>query len=370
MQAQIADLEAMPRRSAAIEGLLKQLREELGSVGQRRRGSAMWGDAVKALQNDTAIREWLPDQWYELALGEIPRAQVAEYCLYREFFRRPRRLNSLETLGLIAIRYPRIERLPDSATPAVWRQIGKPADHWRAFLKLTLDFYVRAYSAVDIQTDFLRWLGVRVRKTYLIGPDATLLGRNQRLWPLIRGPGRRSRLVNLLLAYLQLDPGDAEARSTVNELLYAAWDTIAPMLKSYPDGRLLDLVPEASLTEVHEAWLCPVTRRILDTTLDGLTPYLPHTLDPNLSRCRAIEMPRLPKAYWKEARGQPASVDEITHWLEHDPDVQQARELGIWTEFSDRIASFAPYFRVVEHSAQQSGPLLRKLRGAFQGGKG
>ncbi|MGH9892753.1 MAG: hypothetical protein ACREA0_12340, partial [bacterium] len=287
IQAQIADLEAMPWRSPAIEGLLKQLREELGTTGQRRRGTAMWGDAVKALQNDTAIREWLPDQWYELAFGDIPRAQVAEYCLYREFFRRPRRLNSLETLGLVALRYPRIERLPDSTTPAVWRQLGKPTEHWRVFLKLALDFYVRAYTAVDIPAGFLRWLGVPVRKTYLIGPDATPSGRNQRLWPLIRRPGRRSRLVNLLLAYLQLDPGGAEARSTVNDLLYAAWDTIAPMLKSYPDGRMLDLVVEVSLTEVCEAWLCPVTRRILDTTLDGITPYLPHTLDPSLSRCRA-----------------------------------------------------------------------------------
>jgi hypothetical protein len=224
---------------------------------------------VKGLQNDIAVREWLPDQWYELALGEIPKAQVAEYCLYREFFRRPRRLNSLETLGLVALRYPRLERVPDAATQ---RYGGSLGNQWRAFLKLTLDFYVRAYSAVDIPTDFLRWLGVRVRKTYLIGPDATSSGRHQRLWPLIRGPGRRSRLVNILLAYLQLDPGDAEARLTVNDLLYAAWDTIAPMLKSYPDGRLLDLVPEASLTEVHEAWLYPVTRRILDTTLDGLTP--------------------------------------------------------------------------------------------------
>lgn len=141
------------------------------------------------------------------------------------------------------------------------------------------------------------------------------------------------------------------------------------MLKSYPDGHLLDLVVEAALTEVCEAWLCPVTRRILDTTLDGITPYLPHTLDPSLSRCRAIEMPKLPKAYWQEARGQRASVDEITHWLEHDPHVHQARELGIWTEFSDRIASFAPYFRVVEHSAQQSGALLRSDEARFKAGK-
>ncbi len=369
IRAEVEELERATKASSILKPVLDQRRRDLDQALAGRIGQANWADALKGLQNDIAVREWLPDQWYELALGEIPRAQVAEYCLYREFFRRPRRLNSLETLGLIAIRYLRIERLTDSATPAVWRQIGKPADHWRAFLKLTLDFYVRAYSAVDIPTDFIRWLGVRVRKTYLIGPDATPSGRNQRLWPLIRGPGRRSRLVNLLLAYLQLDPGDAEARSTVNELLYEAWETIAPMLKSYPDGRLLDLAPEASLTEVHEAWLCPVTRRILDTTLDGLTPYLPPALDPSLSRCRAIEMPKLPKAYWQEARGQRASGDEITHWLEHDPGVHQARELGIWTEFSDRIASFAPYFRVVEHSAQQSGALLRGYEERFKAGK-
>jgi DEAD/DEAH box helicase domain-containing protein len=79
---------------------------------------------VKGLQNDIAVREWLPDQWYELALGEIPKAQVAEYCLYREFFRRPRRLNSLETLGLVALRYPRLERVPDAATQRYGGSLG------------------------------------------------------------------------------------------------------------------------------------------------------------------------------------------------------------------------------------------------------
>src|SRR5690606_33319125 len=46
-----------------------------------------------------------------------------------------------------------------------------------------------------------------------------------------------------------------------------------------------------------------------------------------------------------------------------------ARERGVWTEFSDRIASHSPYFQVGEHSAQQSGKRLRDLERDFKAGK-
>ena len=59
----------------------------------------------------------------------------------------------------------------------------------------------------------------------------------------------------------------------------------------------------------------------------------------------------------------------MERWLEEDQLIARNREIGVWTEFSDRIAAFSEYFRVGEHSAQQSGSRLRALESQFKAGE-
>lgn len=368
-----AELEALERIPMLPQPLIDRRsvlrgRANNGDQASEVEGLLSWSEARQALQSSHAVRRWLGEQWNELALGAVPGKEVAKFCLYRELFRRPRRMNSLETLGLAALRYPHVERLSDERRPAEWRARGLPGKTWRQFLTIALDYFVRAYSAVDIPRDYVKWLGIPVRPLFLIGPDADRPEIGQVRWPMVRARGRRPRLVRLLAEYLRLDPESTEEAERINDLLREAWHTIQPTLSQFPDGAQLALEEHVELREVHDAWICPVTRRVLPATLDGITPYLPENSDPAFTRCEAIRMPRLPLPFWRESGGRSWSRDEIGEWLESDAELQAVRRKGVWTEFSDRIASVAPYFRVVEHSAQQSGQRLRGYEERFKRG--
>ena len=76
------------------------------------------------------VRKWMLNHWRNLPLAELPARDVGHFCILREFARRPRRQNSIETLGLVAIRYPRLE--------AVGRQAF---DCHTAFLYLPLPYF-------------------------------------------------------------------------------------------------------------------------------------------------------------------------------------------------------------------------------------
>ena len=84
--------------------------------------------------------------------------EFADFCLYREFFRRPKRMNSAETMGLVSLRYPSLE---GKGPPPGW---PLPPEEWTIFLKLVLDFFVRDPSAVQVEDAYLRWMGIPVRE--------------------------------------------------------------------------------------------------------------------------------------------------------------------------------------------------------------
>jgi ATP-dependent helicase YprA (DUF1998 family) len=365
----VQGLEQAARGNPVLRPVLEGQRRALAQARVEHPGRISWRNAAESLPNDKAIRDWMPDHWRQLAFGSIRSDDVARFCLYREFLRRPTRLNSLETLGLVALSYPRLTAVPDTAVPVAWARRGQSGDRWRDFLKVCVDFFVRAYTAVDVPDHYIRWLGLPVRKKFLIGPDAPEHTRWQVVWPLGRGTGRPPRLVRLLSVVLKLDLADPDAQAVIEECLRAAWVQIQPLLRHYPDGYLLSLEEQGELVEVREAWLCPVTKRLIDTTVGGVTPYLPANLEPSLTQCVRVTMPVVPHPYWRLPTGQALSVAEALAWLETDATVGAAREAGVWPEFSDRIAAFAPYFRVAEHSAQQGGDVLRRYEASFKRGR-
>ena len=140
-----------------------------------------------------------------------------------------------------------------------------------------------------------------------------------------------------------------------------------PYLQEFGDGYLLKLDEVAVLSELLSGAICPYTARVLDTTLNGISPYLPERGLPE--RCQPIKLPRVPKAYWRDTSGRETDQGEIDDWLENDSDVRQARALGIWSNLNDRIAANAPYFEAAEHSAQLSGQRLRGLERRFKDGE-
>ena len=360
LQKQIDQLRAIG--SPELRPLLEQQEAKLAQARVASGlGTLSWEAAIDRLKNDSSLRR-MHRYFGKMTYLPVDLEKFANFCLYREFFRRPKRMNSAETMGIISLRYPNLE---GKEPPRGW-----PLRHedWPVFLKLVLDFFVRGdASAVNVEDTYLRWMGIPVRKRYVQGPSHhEELTRHQRAWPAVRPKVRPGRMPRLLRNAAGLDDSPS-SNDRINEALKNAWEALLPCLQAVGDGYLLRLDKVAMLSELPSGEICPYTGRVLDATLNGLSPYLPERGEPE--KCRAFDPPRVPKAYWRDSAGREADREEILEWLNTDPKVREARELGVWSNLSDRVAGNAPYFEAAEHSAQLDGRRLRELEQRFKDGE-
>lgn len=368
LRAELQALEAIPL--AALERRREELRRQLSGAQGAAEGHLRWSEALDVLQQTPMVDRWLPLVWKERNLPSPSSRDLARLMMLREFIFRPKRQTTLETLGLVALRYPRIEDLGELSMPSAWKRAGRSLPDWKALLKISLDFFVRSRTAVKVPEFLLRWMGVTTKPRYLLGPGADISQpTKQNVWPQVGPQGViRSRLAFLTLTALRLDAASKEDRETLNDVLRAAWNAVHPLMDRVLLGYQLDLEQQAELRTVSRAFRCPLTRRLLDTPLLGLTPYLDHGVPDELRQCDPIDMPQLAYPYGDGAGAKVESA-EIQRWLAQDPLLVEARRRGVWTEFSDRIATHSAYFQVGEHSAQQSGKRLRDLEGDFKAGR-
>jgi DEAD/DEAH box helicase domain-containing protein len=364
-EAKLAELEPMlpglpPGVRVIVEQQLVEIRQRLmGAAG----GSVSWADAIARFSSSPAFTSWLVPQWRDRIDSPV---RQAHFMLLREFARRPKRQNSLETLGLVRVNYRALAQgllLPPDA-----RRVQLTVDEWRDFLKLLLDFVVRAQSAVIFDPpDATRWMGTAMAPKFLRGPEAEPDDDNKiRLWPYVRH-GRRHRFVELLAAALNLDLSAEDDLRAVQGLLAAAWTQLHDLrlLQRDESGSRMNLEDSVELTTVDRAWFCPVTRRILDTTFRGYSPF---PLGQVFRKAEPLTMPRLPFPFPQNGDRLSAALPEgaIEDWLATDTAVRAARDRGVWSDFCDRIAAFASYYRVGEHSAQQSAGRLEELEREFK----
>ena len=349
------------KESSVLRSMLENKERELSEIqAESTVGRLTWNEAANALVSDASLRGMY--RAFRDVTGSVQSEKdFANFCLFREFFRRPKRMNSAETMGLISLRYRALEGI---AVPPGWPM---EAGDWDSFLKLFVDFFLRDVSAVDVEDDYLRWMGVPVRKRYVQGPGFSGgLTPRQRGWPVWVRNRAPSRLPRLLRNAAGLGESDADM-DRVNEALSCAWAAIKVHLKLLADGYVVRLRDIAELSELRAAAVCPYTARVLDTTLGGLSPYLPQ--EGPLEMCRPFDAPRVPKAYWRNGAGGLAGREEINAWLEREEAVVVARSLGVWSNLNDRIVANARYFEVAEHSAQLDGPRLRQLEARFKNGE-
>lgn len=348
--------------SLALLPILKAKEAELAqSRATSNLGTLTWKYAIYRLMDESNLHR-MHKHFQDTSNIHIELAEYASFCLYREFFRRPKRMNSAETLGLISLRYPCLD---DKKASSGWPLEQKD---WTCFLKLILDFFIRNTSAVNIDDRYISWMGIPVRKNYVRGPEHEgILTRRQRRWPSVKGRGRVSRFPRLLRAAASLDDS-LYSDDLIEEALRYAWEVLLPYFQLGGDGHLLKLEEIAELCELETGEICPYTRRVLDTTLAGLSPYLPEHDEPQ--KCYILEkLPRIPKPFWRDSLDRVANPEEINSWLESDPDVIRARVKGVWSNLNDRIVANSPYFTVAEHSAQIEGTRLRKHEEDFKVGK-
>ena len=308
--------------------------------------------------------------------GNAGNIVMAELLLAREFYRRPKNQNSSETLGLLRVGYRGLSEI--QATPAHWsgrmvrdgvggeRALG--ADDWRDFLKVALDFHVRENSYISVLPAMREWMGSRFAPKKLLAPTVDAIESSTvKKWPHVR-PGQASRLIKILEAAAGLDRKLRDHADVIDSWLEAAWIALisARILAPYESGYSLDR-DTLTFSLPTQAWLCPVTRRLIDTTLRGVTPYLPPRFDVDAYRCSLVSLPDTVR-FAPDGSSEPMVV-QVRRAVATDPTVDSLRQAGLWTDISDRTVEGGYYYRTAEHSAQQNANRLKKYVQMFQEGR-
>lgn len=334
-----------------------------------------WETVRSRLSENQDVGHWMLQVWAKRdqeRFGDPTKGlgRFAELLLLRELARRTKQANSVETMGLAKLRFDAIEKLPEGRTPDALRARGKTIQDWRDFLYLCLTIAVRDYFAIRIDGSDAHWLQPGIPPKRLIGPKSAITAKTEVRWPQVRSEhiGNRGSLSRLLEAGLGLDAETRGDRETINELLEKAWFDLGPLFTAVGAGADLRLsLGEAMIVPVEGAWLCPITRRVLDTTFCGYSPY---GLTTGLTRGKGaksepIEMPLHPSPFLTK----PGDEELVRRWLAEDEGVNRLRLAGLWGNLHDRIALGSPYARAAEHSAQQPSQRLRKYEAEFRRGE-
>ncbi|NZA01879.1 DEAD/DEAH box helicase [Ottowia beijingensis] len=140
--------------------LLTQIEEKESKLAQLSAGKPVGHEEMVAwLSSQSAdISHWIrtayadADQAFKSSKGSELLARI---LLCREFGRRPKRQNSLETLGLVSVQYPKLGQVTTRRVAV--EQAGFSLDEWRSFLKIALDFFVRQHWAIQLPSSWQRW---------------------------------------------------------------------------------------------------------------------------------------------------------------------------------------------------------------------
>lgn len=363
------DVEALEAAAKSSPGIESYARDQRAAYEREISGAAAgvpWNEVRLKLSQDPMIHNWIRAVWDRDPRFKSDPLGFANFLLLRELARRPRRANALETLGLAKLRFNRIDGLAAAALPEPLRRLGRSIGEWRDFLYLVIDMPVRSYFALDVSYDDVRWLLPRggVRRN-LVGPGETKRSRSDLAWPQARPGAARSNPVIWLERRLGLDPGSAEDRAQINEILDGAWEALRSLFDSGGSEYSLDL-SKAVIAPVTDCWACPVTRRVLPRLLFGRSPYGHREGSTFADRePEALRFPALPLSFPRSGAEKVVYAD----WLRTNPHVAELRAKGMWRDLHDRAASFAPYLRAEEHSAQQPPERLRAFEAEFRRGE-
>ena len=359
-------LEAAAASNSLLKGIVEEKRAEIAKMLNPGLGELSWAEAATKISTEVDFLNWMKPALREMAFNQLSDNAIVELCLMREFLIRPKRVYSLEGLGLVQMRYP---GLAARELPNVLQSMGLAKADWQALLHVSVDFFLRSGKpAVEIDDNVRRWIGYPGNPAVIKPPQERTTGPTQRSWPSALNPyHKRNRLLQLVARALRLNLESDSDKRRIDEVLGLIWIALrdAKVLMPVTDGYRVVLRDSAVISAVDEVWLCPVTHRLLPVVFRDITPYLPGSNAPDsMSICTKFKMPVLPDPFWKIS-----GRDAADGWLESDPDVLKLREVGAWINISDRIARFARYFRAAEHSAQLSGHELTIREREFKDGK-
>ncbi len=296
---------------------------------------------------------------------------LAEAFLYLNFANRPKKANSLETMGLVALDYEVINRLSQPLTADLTLQ------EWKDFLYICLDFYVRPGLFVKIPQDTLNWIGFKAFSKKLVDPDTDQdeFDKNHIRWAQIRKSKNNKQRVPKLALLLNTKFGfgvnnklEDDEIYTINTILKEVWNFFVKksILIVDHNGYQFNL-REAKFKAITQRWLCPVTNKVLNTTFNGYTPNLYKTSNGyEQFECTPLTFPNIIEhdnttaIKWEET---------VEKWTESNESViGKLQNQGIWQNTTKDIIKQKSFFRVAEHSAQQSSETLKNYEEEFKKG--
>lgn len=331
-----------------------------------------WKDLVDRFAGHAELRDFATAVWFPRMRGGRDMAddpaRLAEMFLFRELFRRPKVQNNAETMGLLRLSFPNLEKkVAISPMPRALEAARVTREGWIGLALAAVDFVFRQNLATQIRPDWMvRWVSPRSAALGAIaGP-----GLGQENWPqFTRGwPGPRpsksrpSHFHRLLYSVIGGDWDSAEDQERARSVLDSLWGLISTTAATDIGGGVYRLdFSNAAIERLDKGWLCPVTRRVFGYSPDGRSPY-----DPG-RRLTPVEFPRLPFA---NAGGlDPERRDVMQQRCAGSTELGKLRPLGLWTDLHDRVAAYPPFLRAQEHSAQIERTVLQEYEKEFKAGK-
>ncbi|HMU88417.1 MAG TPA: helicase-related protein, partial [Agitococcus sp.] len=354
-----------------IRGLIKTQENELQKLEQPQ--AVSFKHMVSWLKSQPVLREQILPVYQEknpeFFDDEEGAVALAKIMLLREFARRPYIQDNLETLGLVSIVYPKLQRIqkaPDFSSHHLLMDVSE----WRSFLKIVLDFFIRHHLILRMPNEWSSWSGNRIPCKVLITPNVVpKYSKKNVLWPRANMGMTNSKLVRLLIKALNANVYTEGDRDAINQLFMLAFDELTQVGLLQKQGETWVLDPEdLAFIIPKQTWLCPVAKQILDVTLKEVTPLTPKYPKHNDPlTCLPIAMPSSDSQWQFLAEDE--RLSRIKEWLKSNHQVASLRNEGHWHDLHDQIMLGATYFHVVEHSAQQTSEQLRKYETGFRQGK-
>lgn len=367
---ELLELEAAEKLGRFEQKYLQQLLEKQAEYAKG--AEISWTDMVNHLAGTPELQMAMLDYYHSLApktFGKQDSIALASMLLAREFYRRPKRANSLETLGLVQVCYPKLASI--SSKPMAW-PAHQTVESWRSYLKVLLDFFVRENTALNIDKRWQSLIGAKVSPKWVVEPifdgKADKLSRRYTRWPAVNTVnGIQSRAILMLCKAFNYST--STHRDQIDSILREAWHALTQQTKlliSSGDGYQLDL-KDVSFRLPNEVYLCPVSRRFIDTPFEQLSPYTPRTDRNMVINVLPYTLPRPPEALLHISGDD--GLLAIREWLNQHPDIQQLRKAALWSDVMDLVIEGGNYFRAAEHSAQQSKSKLDVYEALFKTGK-
>jgi DEAD/DEAH box helicase domain-containing protein len=297
-----------------------------------------------------------------------------------QFGRRPRKagVNNPETMGLIKVVYPAIEKatMPE-AIESIFNNLKWNEQDWKDFLKITLDYFFRENRYIEVPIDTKRF-----RTQAFINSDVYPSGSNQKKkFPslsiknndTVKNP---NRLVTLLLLAMEINKEEEislQHETYINQILSATWNFLRQnVLNPNTDeerGYKLDLLGDKVAYQIiDKAWICPVNQAPLDTIFRGYSPLLTSRITSNLEKYKItetpIEYPYFPYAYKNDNYNNRIDDNTIINWISKN--LKQVQNKGLWSNLHERILLNNPVYLSAEHTAQQNKDVLRKIEDDFE----